>query len=235
MKVLYDISVLGVGYHSRAGVFRVVENVAYALKNSKECELVFCSSGNSHNLCAVLDYLETNPELAKVDLSHGNFEFQQSLHKIQHQIAPQIKRASGVTKIPIKAISKSLNYANKIIEPFYKSVDAKNLNESNIYHSPFFAVPPQIQSSRHLKRFLTVYDLIPILYPDFFESSKQNIDNVQKALCGLDSESWALCISQSTKDDLCNYSNNVDPAKVFVTYLAASNFSIHVTIVKKLN
>jgi glycosyltransferase involved in cell wall biosynthesis len=30
-----------------------------------------------------------------------------------------------------------------------------------------------------------------------------------------------ICISESTKNDLCNYSSKIDPAKVFVTHLAA--------------
>jgi glycosyltransferase involved in cell wall biosynthesis len=67
---------------------------------------------------------------------------------------------------------------------------------------------------------LTVYDLIPILYPQLFETDVKNL--LPEILRSLRPQDFALTISESTKHDLCTYRSDIDPARVFVTPLAAS-------------
>ena len=77
MKIAYDISVLGMSRYlpnNRAGIFRFVENVAYGLADSQECDLVFWSNNSFdpvQNLSACLDYLESNLQLKEVPLPHS--------------------------------------------------------------------------------------------------------------------------------------------------------------------
>ena len=42
-------------------------------------------------------------------------------------------------------------------------------------------------------------------------------------LKSIDNNTWVTCISQATKNDLCNYLPSLNPSKVFVTHLAASD------------
>ena len=224
MRVLYDITVLGIGHHhshARTGVFRVVENLAHGLKNSTACDLTFCT-GNPHSsaLLDALDYLEANPELAEISLPHESWKFKQSLRSAQVQLKSKIAASSALQKIPLEVIRKLNRAIDKGTEVFYEPFNPKALTEFDLYHSPFYAVPKQLQKAKHLKKFLTVMDLIPILYPKFFEFKED--DSLKQAVSSLDSESWVLCISESTKNDLCNYSTVVDPSKVVVTPLAAS-------------
>ena len=75
MNVLYDIAVLGQGHirpQHRAGVYRVVEELAYQLAKSPECDLKFFSIDF---LLPSLEYLHHNPKLNSVPLplpSEGN-------------------------------------------------------------------------------------------------------------------------------------------------------------------
>lgn len=233
MKVLYDITVLGVGANylpARTGVFRVVENLAYGLKKSKDCELFFCNNSSSYNLCDAINYLE-DMDLAQVNLAYENWKFKRSIYNNLHKISIKVDKASNLTKIPLKALRKIVSYIARSTELFYKPIDAKIIASSKIYHSPYYAIPQMLKEASHIEKFLTVHDLIPILYPEFF---KLNENTVEKAIGSLDSESWVICISQSTKEDLCNYSKAINPSRVFVTHLAASELFYPCTDAQKL-
>jgi glycosyltransferase involved in cell wall biosynthesis len=85
----------------------------------------------------------------------------------------------------------------------------------DILHSPFHAIRTKIP---RVNKFLTVYDLIPIMYPQYFKFRESVV--IKDAVTSLEDDSWVMCISHSTKHDLCNYIN-IDPARVFVSHLAA--------------
>lgn len=225
MKILYDIKVLGMGHYypsARTGVFRVVENIANGLKNSKDCELTFCiGTNNTYDIQNSIDYLNASQELLNVYFPIENWQFRRKLQKIQDSLNTQIQKSTFPQEIPLKVARKIVNIPNIIISRLYDSIEPKILQENDIYHSPFEAIPNQVKEVKKLHKFLSVMDLIPILHPNFFKSNENT--PVKKAIDGLDSKSWALCISQCTKDDLCNYSKSIDPSRVIVTHLAASN------------
>jgi glycosyltransferase involved in cell wall biosynthesis len=225
MKILYDIHVLGIGYHyprARTGVFRVVENIAHGLRKSKACKLTFCNSTNHpRNIQNSIDYLAANPELGGISFPIENWEFRKSPQEIWNKLTTQIDKTTPPQKIPLKVARKLVDLSSTGINSFYDPIELNSLKNADIYHSPFEAIPNQVRKKKGIHKFLSIMDLIPILYPNFFEFCEET--PVQKAIDGLDSESWALCISHSTKDDLCNYSKLIDPSRVFVTHLAASN------------
>ncbi len=236
MKVLYDINVLGMShYHqaSRTGVFRVVENIAYGLKKSNDCEPSFCvSTHHAHNIQNSLDYLDANPELAEVTFPVENWQLRGAFKEISHELSSKIKGATFAQIIPLKIARMFSDLSSEIVGSFYSPIDPSYLAEADIYHSPFEAIPSQVKRAKNLHKFLSVMDLIPISHPQFFKSHIKN--SVKKTVDGLDKESWALCISQCTKDDLCDYSKSIDPSRVFVTHLAASELFYQCTKSKEM-
>jgi glycosyltransferase involved in cell wall biosynthesis len=70
-----------------------------------------------------------------------------------------------------------------------------------------------------VRRFLTCYDLIPLLYPQFCTPGQSRF--ARELLRSIEPGDWVICISQATKDDLCDR-HAIDPARVFVTHLAAA-------------
>ena len=71
LRVLYDISSLGVGHfaiHGRAGSHRVDGQLAGLLAASPECELLFCANESSLAWQGCVDYLRHHPALADVPL-----------------------------------------------------------------------------------------------------------------------------------------------------------------------
>lgn len=89
------------------------------------------------------------------------------------------------------------------------------VSDADIFHSPFHGLPDAITIPI---RFLTVYDLIPILFPLYVP---QNSVQLQKRMLQqLRSGDRCLCISQATKSDLCTYLG-LPQEKAAVSYLAA--------------
>ena len=222
MKIIYDISVLGLGHHNlraRTGIFRVVENVAYGLAASEVCDLNFCASFSWDEFYQSLDYMQANPALQEIKfiLPKVGVNFHKNLKN-------SIKEINSQTKINFwhKCLRKLLFYTTKCVE-FNTNLLSRDeiLADSAIFHSPFYPLPKYLNAAKNIKKFLTVYDLIPILYTHFFEFNENH--TVKKAIQSIEADGWAISISHSTKDDLCNYCKNLDPDRVFVTHLAASD------------
>lgn len=230
MKVLYDISVLGAGQYNplaRTGVARAIENIAYGLAASKECDLFFGESLSLHVLKACLDYQQSNPRLRDIPLVKSSFImiFYNKLLELKNLLDLEIKINEGTDQEDYqnfsRKISHSLDTTQQILEQYYSHLHQTNLEEADIFHATYCPLP-NIAKKKKLCKFLTVYDLIPVLYPHFFGLDNPDSTIVKMALESLErDQDWVICISQATKHDLCNYLK-IDPSRVFVTPLAAS-------------
>jgi glycosyltransferase involved in cell wall biosynthesis len=169
IRILYDISVLGMSLLNpagRTGIFRVVEHVAEGLARSSGIELYFCSTygfiqkrPNAIELCK--KYLAKNPHFNHI--------------------------------------------------PFF----VKNFPKVDIFHSPFHPIPLEIEGPL---RILTVYDLIPLLYPKYIPLP--NILLQRLAFHLLKPEDHLISISSATQKDLWRLTG-IEHARSHVTYLAA--------------
>ncbi len=226
MNVIYDISIFGAAEktpNARAGIYRVVENLAGVLVNSGRCSIQFSSlEGDFYNLA--LKHLHASSEYKDVYLPripHSKTHYQ--LTSLHSRVGERVEAASGFTKIGWRSFRKLVQCSAELFNP--DSENEVNLQSANIFHSPFYAVPSRVRKHKNANPFLTVYDLIPILYPQFFETATQGRDHPLKTIVnGIRREDWVVCISQSTKDDLCNYRKDLDPRRVFVTHLGASKW-----------
>ncbi len=222
MKVLYDITtVIRAQYFSaaRTGIFRVAENVAYGLAANKECDLVFCVAENVYE---PLDFLQSDSRFQNVPISLSRPA--KFWKKLYGEITGRIEASNSTWgEAAFKGLRKSLYHTYngfRKISPRAYALDNKILSIADIYHSPFLPLPIEIKRSKRIKKFLTVYDLIPVLYPQFFQSS--TTQEFQDTLDSLDEDSFVLTISHSTKMDLCHHLKKLEPSRVFVTHLAAS-------------
>jgi glycosyltransferase involved in cell wall biosynthesis len=219
MKVIYDISVLGLGYYhptARIGIFRVMGNLAEELIKGKVISS-FSSALSVGSYFECLDYLQSNPALHSVPLIQPGASDEllrgfQYLHTRTHMGAP----------VPfLKALRRLVGngIANKVLSRNIMNHDA--LAAAEIFHSPFYPFPDQVKRINKLKKVITIYDLIPVLYPKLYgKNSNGLIDQILKSI---DEDVWVTCISHATKNDLCNYLPALNPSRVFVTHLAASS------------
>jgi len=220
MKILYDISVLGIGhYHPRArtGIFRVVENLASGLAASEEVNLNFCASLSLENVNQTIDYLQDNPKFN--DTLFILPGWQKNVHKRITKLISNLNRKNEIG-IHLKVIRRVLYSTINTVERNTKIVNNNQLADTELFHSPFYPIPEYLKLAKKAKKVLTIYDLIPVLYPQFFEFNEDHL--IKRVLESLEPDNWVTCISHATKNDLCNYLNTIDPAQVMVTHLAAS-------------
>lgn len=215
MKLLYDISVLGraaCDNSARTGIFRVVENVALQLSKHPEIELNFTAL---QNLSDCLAYIEVHPDFSMTPFAHAPLPLY--LEKAKQHLSCRIKESSFPTRQAFKTARELLKGILKVLNRFYGKGNLKPVN-CDIFHSPFFPLPEDIFSKY---QFITVYDLIPILHPQFFEFQKNHL--LHRVVKSIHEDTWVFCISETTKNDLLNYNPLVDPDKVAVIPLGASD------------
>lgn len=218
MKVIYDISVLGTGFYiprARTGIFRVIENLAIELVKSNVIS-DFSAGGELGSYFRCAAYLQTmdvldGAALLKPDIPDGVLHLfeqlqQWSLHEGGGDIPYKINKLANM--LAAKSLARN-------------SFAPEALVNAQIYHSPFYPIPQQVKQYKNIRSVLTVYDLIPILHPEYFRFNEQKL--IRRLLDSVDENTWVTAISQATKNDLCNHLPKLDPERVFVTRLAASS------------
>ncbi|MEB3150125.1 MAG: FkbM family methyltransferase [Sphaerospermopsis sp.] len=113
------------------------------------------------------------------------------------------------------------NYINQNFE--YNNIPLFHLSELrykniDIYHSTYYPLPHNIYFAA---RIITIYDLIPLLYPQYFNYNLEHIDIIKNTIAQIDKNDFVCCISESTRQDICEYQQNLQREQVFVTHLAA--------------
>jgi len=264
-KIIYDIALLGHSYDipsGKAGVFRVAEEVAAQLTESKLSSVSFCVSTDLKTLEKTISYLETKKSFKKTPFIRpsllsrfvGQIYFVlsciflpliqrsnqlarkfllhiQRLNQLAKKAKHNITRIIGLQnffsclnnlikliKDPVFKIAAYIT--NRIIkEPYLYPLPLKGLDNFHVYHSPFYPIPKEIRGVKNLQRFITIHDMIPVIYPQFFTSG--NKEFFEKILNSIKPDDWVICMSYATKDDLLKYVN-IAPARVFVLYSAAN-------------
>src|ERR1700743_1492550 len=116
MNVIYDLSILGAAEKSsngRAGIYRVVENLARALKNSGRCSIHFSAvEGDFYDL--TLEHLLAMPE-------YRNFYLPSFSHSKTHRCSvglyskanERVNTTVGITRSGWKCLRKLARHARE--------------------------------------------------------------------------------------------------------------------------
>lgn len=233
LKVIFDMSVLGLGHtyqQAKTGIFRATEQVALGLVRSTDCDLILYPGTSLEQVIAGMQYVRTHAEFEPVSLLSADFcRFRQILNAHSGGNAQPFKTVLATPDLSIMLRSLRLRdrirrqcvlSAERITTSLIRLLDSAIISRNPIFHSPFYGFPSDLQKHTHLKRFLTVYDLIPLISPHLFTDHQVQI--VTRAINGLRPDDYVLCISNSTRNDLLNHVR-IPPDHVFVTHLAASN------------
>ena len=221
MKVIYDISVLGLTHQksqAATGISRVIGNLAFTLAKVPECDLVLFAI--EHEKSSV-DYLKITPQLSRLPYAKNRFDTAMinSLNFMDNIIfKPRVMKMPTV-RGPLRALRIAARTLDKVTGSSRSSLRQNPFSPVDIFHSTFYPLPEWIQQQDKIKRFQTVYDIIPITNPQWFSSGEDKL--LRDVVANLQPEDYVLAISQATKDDLCNHCG-LDPDHVIVTPLAAN-------------
>lgn len=218
MKTIYDISVLGTAFYlqrARTGISRVIENVAVELKKGGFCELTFSAYYELLNLIQTRKYIQSMPDLSDVRLLSSSDDALNACIRTFGNMYPDPSR-----HILSRIVRRGYAYALHPVKKRYQSIEQDALRQADIFHATFYPIPQFVRMHPHLVNFITIYDLIPILHPEYFSFQEDHL--LHDVVQSITPDDWVIAISQSTKNDLCNHIR-FDPDRVFVTHLAASN------------
>ncbi len=216
MNVLYDISTLGFVHEKSApktGIPRVIEELAPLLAGSEDCDLELCSS---YFLPSSLDYARSNPRLKNIFFAYSKTT--ERLERSKRDTQKAIDTASGSLPFTARAKRKLLYHLDNAVKGSLETLDAESLRWADIHHSTFSAAPNSRKNVKRPESFLTIYDLIPVLFPQYCNDGTDVA--FRNILASITPETWLLSISDATKVDFCSHLK-IDPARVFVTPLAA--------------
>jgi glycosyltransferase involved in cell wall biosynthesis len=210
-NVVFDISVLGTGFYlnrARTGIFRVVENLASQLVYSSEINLSLTAAESLIHKIQCYKYLQSNPDFvaARDPVLETN--------RFEDWLCPYYPNP-GVRTILSRLKGKSI----AILSRLYPGINSILPEKVDIFHSPFHPLPRQVIKNRSIKKFITVYDLIPVLFPQYFEFKETSF--IERLLKSCQDDCWITTISESTKADICNY-HQIDESRIIVAYPAAS-------------
>jgi glycosyltransferase involved in cell wall biosynthesis len=228
MKVAFDISVLGTGQyypHSRTGIHRVVESLASGLAGCVDLDLAFSCTADGSFIPAygAGEYLAAHAGMQHVPLVSTRPSQRLLARAIggarRTRAATEHFRGHSLLDLPAKAVRyvSARSEFRMVHRP--NRFDTRQLDAVDVFHSPYDPLPKAAHGRRRARRVITIYDLIAVRQPELFEAHIPPL--VRKTISSITPDDWVTCISECTKQDLCEF-GGVNPERVRVTYLAAS-------------
>lgn len=225
MRILFNEFPLGEEFyhvHFKTGVYRVVEQLARRLAleaadPESDLEVTFHSTTD---LWVARRYFQAH--LQGHGTRFGGLTWQLLAAKWVDMVKRCCIRTNNDRRLALRASRWAMTRGQRFFSQASTRLDDGTLRAADIYHSPFQRVPHRVFRHPRLRRFTTVYDLIPITHPEFFEQGP--IDTLRGVLDSLRADDFITCISHATRAQLLECAPQLQPERVFVTHLAAGEW-----------
>lgn len=204
MKIVTDVGVIGLAQlfeTARTGIYRVISSLTLELLARDDLDLYF-SSLSSLQVNQLTDRYFAEKNFAVKAFPRNWFE--------QKLTALAGCRHNG----------RQENLPGKILSKLYRLSLTNRIGEqADLFHSQYSPLP-RFRSRRSPVRMLTIYDIIPLLHPEYFaDGFVEEFRPIVESFSPQDD--FLFTISECTKKDICSYFK-MDPERIFVTPLAAS-------------
>lgn len=228
VRVAYDISILAehfVHLRPKSGLDRVIEELLLQLHQRTDLELVLAGMCGANPLAAsVLSsfYVSSQKAEGRDYAFRRSFRSRLGLDRL-YEVLYRTYAAEWFIALPkrslrslaIRAPLKALRHAAALDVTF--EMDPGGVD---VFHSPYLPLPPRSVTGS-IPRVLTVYDLIPVLAPQFVIPS--HTVSYQSILDSIDVNSdWIAAISEFSKQEFCHHTGMPED-RVRVTPLAAAD------------
>lgn len=204
MKLVIDTSVVGLAQlfeTARTGIYRVISSLSQELLGRRELHLQYSSFSS----------IQVN-------------QLTDSFYRARGFGEKSFPR-NGIEKILIKLAGSNFEKGKdqiflKVLSRLYRMSHTYRVEkESDIFHSMYSALPEFHSAGRPI-RMMTIYDIIPLIHPEYFaEGFVEEFRPIVESFAP--ERDYLFTISECSKKDICSYFN-MDPERIFVTPLAAS-------------
>ena len=242
LRILYDASFLSYAYEKnakRSGIYFVAFNIFMELIKKPQLDItlyynyrrywylkdVLASDKNFNKYCV---HAISNSNQVMLYLAYLNYK---------------CRKRNDLKDSFFKKVIRFLTYRSfKVYDKFavFDNDFAKKIDFFDVCFSPFNVIPDEVLNNKTIKRFVFLHDTIPIIMKDLYgNNSFDDFKWFYDIANSINKEDYYFANSNSTKNDFIKYVENIDPEKIFVTYLGANeNFyqekdSEKITAVKK--
>ena len=146
IKLIFDIEIIANAYkQNETGIFRVAYEMFKKFSKSSKIELLYSNFNYS--------------EYKKTELNIDKFFTD---HNVQVRYANNCKRVKFIPFRKEKLFR--IWYGKMGIKNYKTTINLDNIQYSEIYHSFYYPINSSLNQFSHLKKVVTVHDLIPILF-----------------------------------------------------------------------
>jgi glycosyltransferase involved in cell wall biosynthesis len=216
IRVLYDISTLGLGHlsvGSRGGSYRADRHVLSGLVTSGACDVQVCANHSGLARQGAAAYLRDTPGVSHLVLRGGSAptgSLRSSALVGAHRL---LRRLAGPRPLP-RWVRRGGAIVDRQVHP--PVVDGSP--PVDVFHSQAAPLPPRTRAARSPQRLLTVYDLSYLRYPEIYGPSYAAVMNA--ALGSLNDGDWVMTSSRATREELIER-KVAREERIFVSPLAA--------------
>jgi len=227
-NLLFEASILGnicSKNPGRSGIFFVAYNILREMDRLNAFNITL-DLGCTH--VSIGKLFRTDTYLKR--FSHINIDKKQfylsMIDKYKKQIPVLLANITIINLL--KSIKRCLLITKwKIEQLFVRDESACNNTVANtqVYFSPMGIIPDKIKKSKHIKCFICLHDLIPVLFPEYFPILHHGEDVLKEYADGvnLNKEYYYFCVSEYTKNDFLRfYSQILNKDNLFVTHIASA-------------
>ena len=234
MKLLYDASILANGCHpggNRSGVYFTALNILKELIKREDVELtLYCRDEYYIDLLKSLKIEFPNEKFKIIEpcLLSPKYELYKKLSDLRTESRNKKEKfIKFIIQIALLFISIDVKFSK-----LFKKEVHRNFGKYDVYFSPWAAPQKEIIHAKKIKRFVILYDLIPVVL-EKYKSGAASGTWFREVLDSLNSDDYYFSISEFTRDDFLKYYPVITPEK-FVTALLACNENFSPQIEEKI-
>ncbi|GJG89163.1 hypothetical protein tb265_43440 [Gemmatimonadetes bacterium T265] len=222
IRVVFDVTHLGEVHQGprrsthRTGLHRVVEQTVQSVAAEPGVAVTLAADANWE---LALGYVEDHPGMR--DLPFPGLGRRRLESRIRDwAVASHVRSGAGRGgALAARVANRLATDANRTLDRLALSLGRGPHGAGDVFHSPLLPLPPATHRARGVRYFLTVFDLIPQLFPDIVAPWEVGWNRRISDSIGPDDH--VLAISEHTKRDLLEAYPALAPERVTVTPLAA--------------
>ena len=220
-KILFDTDVLVPTWCGRAlgtGVYYTAYYILLEMMKREDLEvIVFSGSGQIGRLIYALGKISLSSlkvwptDIFSKGIACCEYYRFKSFEKYRKKFWPRFKRA--IVKLLMQKPLEKLE--------FYKQKWVNTVNSFDIFFSPMYKIPEYIEKNKHIKKYVMLYDPVPLVMDDNIASFEDSW--FMQLVHQINKNDYYFTISAFAKNEFIRHIPSLEDPQIMVTHLAAGS------------
>ena len=222
INVLFDATVLanGVGKSAaRSGVYFVAYNILLEMLKREELNVsIYCNLDKIHQ---VIKSINSDENLVNISMFKntklGNLIGYWETVKYENKV----NKGNKIVRVFIKTILNFFKFIFDVKNKLNMNHEYERLfDDIDVFFSSYCAILPEIKKIKHIKKYTILYDIIPLIFPEYYPDIKDKTSWFLKLVNSINKDDYYFAISEHTKNDFIKHVSNIDPAHIITIPLS---------------